>query len=334
MEDIASALLELLRKRFLELVSVNPKIRAPYKRIMEGKATYADAGEYAYLVGKALSQTFGENLSSAVLPDGRMYYNIADRVLRPLMEEDYGLISDAARMVQTAMNENAGIGIKAQTAAVNTDRIDGIINKVSNAEAFDDVAWVLDAPVVNFSQAVVEDTIRANVNLQGKAGLQPKIIRKAEPACCKWCADLAGEYDYPNVPDDVYRRHENCRCTVEYDPGDGRRQNVHTKKWTIYPEDAKIEARKIIGLRTNGITITSVSDHALERIQERAILMEDILDAIRNPLKVNPIKTDDDGRRSFCIIGSKATVYINPDSGQIATTHKTHSKTAKKLKKK
>ena len=72
------------------------------------------------------------------------------------------------------------------------------------------------------------------VNFQGRSGLTPKIFRKAERKCCDWCAQLAGEYDYPDVPDEVYQRHERCRCTVEYDPADGKRkrQNVHTKTWT------------------------------------------------------------------------------------------------------
>lgn len=248
MEDIAPELLELLQKRFSEKIAVNPKIRAIYKQIKEGSATYADAEEYAYQIGQALSQTFGENLSSAVLPDGRMYFNIADRVLRPLLEEDHAIISEAAAMVQTALNQQAGIGIKAQTVAVNTDRIDGIVNKVANAEVFDDVAWVLDEPVKNFCMNVVDETLRANVTFQGKAGLRAKIIRKAERKCCDWCSQLAGEYDYPDVPDDVYRRHERCRCTVEYDPGEGRRQNVHTKRLTTPGERDIIEERKRFGL--------------------------------------------------------------------------------------
>ena len=247
MEDIAPELLELLRKRFSEKISVDPKIRALYKRIREGSATYADAEEYAYLIGQALSQTFGEHLSSAVLPDGRMYYNIADRVLRPLLEEDHTIVSEAAAMVQTALNQKANIGIKAQTAAVNTDRIDGIVNKVADAEVFDDVAWVLDEPVKNFSMNVVDETLRENVEFQGKAGLRPKIIRKSERKCCDWCAQLAGEYDYP-VPREIYQRHERCRCTVEYDPGDGRRQDVYTKRWTAAADSDTLEARKSIGL--------------------------------------------------------------------------------------
>lgn len=233
MEDIAPQLLETLRSRFSEKIAVNPKIRALMKKIKAGEATYVDAEDYAYLIGKALSEAFAENLSSGMLPDGRMYYNIAERVLKPLLEEDHDIVSQAAITAQTFLNEKANIGIKAQTVPVNNDRIYGIVNKVSEAGTFDEISWVLDAPVQNFSINVVDEILRANVEFQGRSGLNPKVIRTAERNCCKWCSDLAGVYDYP-VDREVYQRHDRCRCTVEYDPADGRRskQNVWTKSWT------------------------------------------------------------------------------------------------------
>lgn len=251
MEDIAPQLLETLRTRFSEKIAVNPKIRALAKKIKAGDATYVDADDYAYLVGNALSEVFMDNLSSAVLPDGRMYYNIAQRVLRPLLEEDHAIVSDAAAMVQTFLNQKASIGIKAQTVPVDEDRVYGIVNKVAEAESFDVVKWVLDAPVVNFSMNVVDETLRANVDFQGRSWLYPKVIRKAERNCCKWCSNLAGVYDYP-VDREVYQRHERCRCTVEYDPADGkrRRQNVYTKQWTDESGNAILEARKKIGIQS------------------------------------------------------------------------------------
>lgn len=252
MEDIAPQLLEQLQKTFAGKVAASPKLRALEKLIREGKGTYVDAEEYAYLVGQALSQTFGMHLSSAVLPDGRMYYNIAQRVLRPLMIEDHEIVAEAALQVQTALNQKANIGLKPQTVAVSENRIDGIIDRVSNEENFDDIAWILDEPIKNFSMNVVDEILKANVNFQGRSGLRPKIIRKSERKCCEWCSQLSGEYDYPDVPDDVYRRHERCRCTVEFDPADGkrRRQNVHTKKWTDDPMYDTLEARKKIGIHT------------------------------------------------------------------------------------
>lgn len=234
MEDVTPALLEILQKRFSEKIAVNPRIRALYKKIEEGKATYVDAEDYAHLIGEVLTQVFRENLSSAVLPNGKMYYNIADRILGTMLGEDHRIVSEATEIVQNFLNKSADLGIKTQLAAVNQDRIKGLVDKVSEADVFDDVAWVLDEPVKNFSVSVVDDILRENVEFQGEAGLSPVVVRKATWKCCEWCSKLEGEYTYPVINRDVYRRHERCRCTVEFDPKDGRRgrQNVHSKVWT------------------------------------------------------------------------------------------------------
>lgn len=247
-EDAAPALLEQLQQEFSSRVQSNRKLQELLQLINEGKATYIQAEELAMEIGTALSQTFGNCFSSATLPDGKMYYNIAQRVVAPMLREDHQLIAKATEQVQAALNKKAGIGLKPQTVAVDEDRIYGIVNKISEAEAYDDVAWVLAEPVVNFSQAVADSILKANVDFQGKAGLTPKIYRRAERKCCKWCQSLAGVYDYPMVPDDVYRRHERCRCTVDYDPGDGRRQNVHTKQWTKGQPDDTLKKRQSTGL--------------------------------------------------------------------------------------
>lgn len=250
MVDIAPDLLEQIQTDFASRVAGDSKIQALYRKITEGAATYADAEEYAFQVGQALSQALGKVLTPNALPDGRMYYNIADRVLRPMLQEDHNLVSDAAAAVQKALNEKAGIGIKPQTVPINTDRVDGIIDIASNAEQFEDVAHGLDAQIKNFSMNVVDETLRANVEFQGKSGMSPKVIRRATSKCCDWCSRLAGKYEYPDVPKDVYRRHNNCRCVVEYDPGEGKRQNVHTKKWTEDPGRDTIESRKRVGIKS------------------------------------------------------------------------------------
>lgn len=247
-EDIAPALLEQLRAAFLENLESDKTAARLLEEIQNGTATYATAGDYAEQVGTALADAFSAVLTADALPDGKMYWNIADRVVLPLLEQDYELVSDAAVQVQTALNQAAGIGIKAQKAALNTDKVDGLLNKISAADSYDNVAWVLGEPVKTFSRSVVDDTVKANAEFQSNAGLHPKIVRKAEFKCCEWCSALAGTYEYPDVPDDIYRRHENCRCTVEYDPGSGKRQNVWTKKWTNTEDSATLEARKTVGL--------------------------------------------------------------------------------------
>lgn len=330
-DDIAPSLLEAIRKDFEANLGGSKRAAQLLETIRAGTAGYPVASEYAEEVGKALADAFRANLSSETLPNGRMYWNIAERVLRPMLERDHALVAEAAQTVQQALNTAAGLGLKPQAVPLNESMVNGLLNKVSAAPDFDKVAWVLNEPVLTFSRAIVDESIRRNVDFQGKSRLRPRIIRTAESGACPWCRAVAGTFEYPDVPDNVYRRHERCRCIVEYDPGSGRRQNVHTKQWTDPQEDAKILERKLIGLNVNRVTIRSVSDHVMQRMARRSVTADSIRDAIERPLQVNPVKYDEYGRPSFTVVGRTATLAINPETGVVTTCYPTHTKTREKL---
>ena len=252
MKDIAPELYEKLKSEFTKKFQADATIKALYGKVKARTASYKEAHTFAIRAGEILAQAFGENLSSAILPDGRLYYNIAKSVVDPLLKGNYDLVTDVCGRVQKQINGNAGIGMNAIKPELNQDRIDGILNRVSSEAVFDDVAWILWEPVVNFTQSVVDDSVKANADFQYRSGLAPKITRISAGKCCKWCSALVGTYDYDDVYDtgnDVFRRHENCRCQVLFKPGDGSGQNGHSKKWTDPEETAKIEARKVIGLK-------------------------------------------------------------------------------------
>lgn len=230
-KDIVPELLEKLENEFVNKYSKNKKINSAVKKIKTGKATHKDSNEFAYECGKILAEVFKGNISTEDLPDGKMYYNIADRVLNDTLGRNYKLISDYSADVQTSLNKSSGLRIRGLKPPKNQDRINGLIEKVQE-KTYEETKWVLQEPIINFSQSIVDDTIKTNVDFHNKLGLKPKIVRKMNGKCCDWCKEVEGEYKYPNVPKDVFRRHRFCRCTVEYFPGDGRKQNVHTKKWT------------------------------------------------------------------------------------------------------
>ena len=229
--DIVPKLLENIQGKFDEATFNSKVLKKALKALQDSKATYTDANEFAIEVGEILSDVLTTNITVEILPDGKMYYNIADRILNFTMNKNYNLISDFATDIQTELNHQVGLRIKGQKAKLNQDRIDGIIERLSNANNFDDIKWILGEPMVNFSQSVVDDTVKKNVEFQAKAGLNPKIIRKPDNKPCKWCKSLVGEYSYPDAPADVYKRHENCKCTVEYVPDNTKKQNVWTKAW-------------------------------------------------------------------------------------------------------
>ena len=86
---------------------------------------------------------------------------------------------------------------------------------------------ILQRSLKNISRNYIDEFVETNAEFRAKAGLREKIIRSTNGKCCKWCDKLAGIYDYP-APKDVYRRHDNCDCTVTYISEKGA-QDVHTK---------------------------------------------------------------------------------------------------------
>lgn len=241
MEDIAPALYDKIKADFDSRVSGDAEIQRILKRIEEGTATARDTQYYAIRIGKHAADAFKENISSEVLPDGKMYYNIAERTVVPQLMENYEMVEGVAEAVQQQLNAEAGIGLNPVHVDVNQSRIDGIVNKITAADVYDTVAWMLVEPVRNFIQSVADDFVRENVAFQSKAGLSPKITREVYGNCCAWCAALAGTYEYKKEPKDFYRKHEYCRCLIIYDPGNGKVQNSHTKEWFQSERDARVQ---------------------------------------------------------------------------------------------
>lgn len=263
LEDISPELLSNIQDDFRKLYHENDKVIDIINTINEGRATYNDVYDYAYEIGEILSIAYNQNLSAELLPNGQMYYNIAQKVINPTMTNNYNMVLEASEQVQNELNKKANLGIKAVNPSINQDRIDGIINRISSTENFNDISWILDEPIKNFSQSVVDDYIKANADFHRQSGLHPVIVRKAAGGCCDWCTRLAGVYNYPeDAPKDIFRRHNYCRCTTDYDPRDGKVQNVHSKEWRNETEYDKklIEYRKSIGNNKKIVTLSKGKD--------------------------------------------------------------------------
>ena len=211
-DDIAPSLIEKVNKSFEANYNSSPQIE---KLISKEVKTYKDAYRYAEQVGQARALSYME-ISSEVLPDGKMYYNIASRLMEDTLGADQKMIAEYAASAQETANKKSGLKLKAQMAELDEDRIEGFVARLSNEEVFDDVSWILNEPVKTFERSVVDDTVKKNAEFQNRAGVEATVIRIAAYGCCPWCLDLAGEYTYPKVAGEVFQRHDNCRCTLDY----------------------------------------------------------------------------------------------------------------------
>lgn len=230
MEDIGAKLYELIKDEFDKVTAADPFLRAVAERIAKGSATMEDVSLYAGQLGFRLKEAIRHNISAEALPNGRMYYNIAEKILSPTLHNNYDLVNDIASQVQEQLDQAAGIRIKPQQAAYPEDRVHTAINAAA-APDIDEETMIrrMSSPAENITASFADDYMQKNADFRSKAGFKSYIVRKDHSGCCEWCARQAGKYEYPGVPEDVFGRHDNCTCTLTYHT-DGKRQQVWSKR--------------------------------------------------------------------------------------------------------
>ena len=297
MDDIAPKLIENVNRDFEKNLAEDKTAAELNEKLAAGQAKYEDAYNYAESVGNARARAFGDQISSDVLPDGKMHYNIASRLLGDSLTTDYDMVSEYAAGVQEIYNEAAGIRLKALKPDIDQDRIKGFIEGICNAEVFDDVAWKLAEPVITHARSVVDDTIKKNAEFQGRAGIKATVTRNADSKCCKWCSDLDGDYVYPAVPREVFQRHDNCRCTVDYK---GRKLTAYNSGNAAHTfrdqgeQDRIDKAKKIEGL----ITSNKVKIKSLQEISKDVKMsVEELVKYVDKPIA----KTDNQSVREWYV---------------------------------
>lgn len=259
MQDVAPELYEAVRTVFIEKVEKDVYISAFLQKVQEGTAVFSNAQIYSKQLGESLSEALLEVLTEDALPDGKLYWNIADRVIRPMLNQNYELVNQAATEVQKLLDSTEKIGLGAVRAVRPDERIKGLLdNATVEGLTFEEMQNRIRAPVVNTTESFFDDFIRENANFRYRAGMNPQIIRiMTGKNPCKWCKALAGTYDYDNdfgyhgyivsVGASVYQRHKNCHCQVFYrNNREHYLEGVHTKR-VVYDADA-ISKRALLNL--------------------------------------------------------------------------------------
>ena len=214
-EDIAPALLSKVQKAFNQGLKSRGigDIKAVKKLASEKKVRIHD---YATKVGDALSEAYGKAITVDVLPDGTLYYNIAEKVVKPTLEEAYTMVSDVADEVQIAQNRAIGLGLKPIRPPIEVERLAGLIDAMTSGW-FEDAEVYLDEPVKNLVNHFADHHLESNASFLSNSGVTTLVIRTAEAGCCEWCAARAGTYeDYEEAQfNEAFSRHEGCRCSLE-----------------------------------------------------------------------------------------------------------------------
>jgi len=219
-ERIPSNLERTVRKSFTELFEKDKTIESVYKKIRQGRATYADASLFSKEVGTILAKTFKQiDFATVDVND------LAENIVLNALNQNIALTDLVCESVQSSLNEAAGIGMNPVKPYHDPSRVKGIQKLVAEAEDAEEIAVALNEPVITNAMTNVDNWVKTNADFQAESGLSPIIVRtwsgsypSHDTKHTDWCESLAGTWEYGDEPHDVYRRHEGCRCTVEYFP--------------------------------------------------------------------------------------------------------------------
>lgn len=256
-EDIVPGLLANIEDDFKKSFQSDDTLKTLYGKVQDGTATQVDGEKFSHELGRLTAEVFHRNVTPEILPDGTLYYNIANRIITPILGNNHDIVCEVMKQVIERMNHDAGLGIKFQEPEFEFRRVHDLVWKAS-LDKYEKTQKMVETGLDTFTRSVADDCVRTNAEFQYEAGLSPKIVRVSDGDCCSWCADMEDIYEYASVTNEVFGRHANCGCTIEFLPGDGRRQNVHTKDWTSETESAMINSE--------GFTD---DERALEKLEKR-----------------------------------------------------------------
>ena len=150
-----------------------------------------------------------------------------------------------------------------------------------------------------------------------------EVLTAQDRRTCQYCAKQNGKrylLATMQAGENAPPFHPNCRCTIL--PVVGEEERLAKK--------ADEPGFAVAKTGESGIIKADLTNHATERMEQREVADVDVEDAKMNPLYTKPIVVDAQGIKSQIIIGKKATICINPESGRIITTWKTSSRLRRK----
>lgn len=128
--DIVPKLYEQIQKDFQQNIEKSRSIKAFREKMERNAATSQEVSLYAADLGECASKALCDNLMLDALPDQKLYWNIAERTIKPLLEEVYKMVNDTAAAVKKTEDEKIGLHIGSVNADFPEDRVHDLLDKL------------------------------------------------------------------------------------------------------------------------------------------------------------------------------------------------------------
>jgi len=223
-------LTERLQAQLAAKTATDPRMRAILRRIQVGTASFSDTALYTRYLGEQLGGILADALPDAAPEE------IAEAA-RVLLREAHADVTAQAAIVQEIQDRQLGASLAAQRPKYPAGRVEKVASSLTDqtvpVETRQRRARNASANVV----ASYHDTfIKENARIRSDAGFSCKTVRLGTQ-CCPWCAKLTGSYPAGSEPRDLFRRHDNCTCTIIYETRRTRQTlRGQGKSWNVVEE--------------------------------------------------------------------------------------------------
>lgn len=214
------------KNRIFEKIHSNPQLQILLKKIRSGKADFKDTSQYADLFSKIMGSEFSE-----IIP--QIPHGMREQLCVELLRGSYENINKILAQVQNSIDKEKGIRLAPQKAEFPEERVKKIAVSLEDETVPEEtIQRRADSGTANVSRSFHDDYIKKNAEFRSNAGLKCYLERETDGKCCPWCSALAGRYLVGEQPPDIFRRHDNCGCTVVLIDGKTRQYAWSKKTWS------------------------------------------------------------------------------------------------------
>ena len=128
-KDVAPDLLEKIMNEYSNQIKNNSYITSFEKKLVKKTAKDSDVSLYGDELGSCAAKAFLKYITPDNLPDGKLYWNVAERIINVLLKDVYTRVNYAADIVQGINDKRDNIKIKPQHAPFPKEKIHDLIDK-------------------------------------------------------------------------------------------------------------------------------------------------------------------------------------------------------------
>lgn len=226
MEDIAPELYKKIQADFITAVRNDGTIKVLVNKGNKTPLSNKELTTISTRLGDHASKALQKTLTVENLPDGRLYYNIAERTVKPIMEQIYTTSNTLAVKAMQLKDRAAGINIAIARGMDPGERIHELLDFAANSKTAEEIKNALNLPIKTTAIDFNDDFLRANAEIRDGMGFKQTITREYDGVGlangrrpCNWCIGRAGIYQsYQEAKDaGAFERHTGCGCTIDVD---------------------------------------------------------------------------------------------------------------------